>query len=125
MKTGRVVEANIGLGEIVFRNLLPEDISEDYVDALKSASGRIETIADNIDLSWQKYYVKKILSSPRNTIFGLFLDSKLVGTAGVQNLPIPNTLPQKIATTEGVTYNCSAWKGAGKDVSLGKVLCRV
>ena len=68
-----------------FRTLHDSDVSKEYVDGLKQQTKYIMNIPKNVSISSQKKYVKDVLCSKDDTICGLFINNKLVGTAGVQS----------------------------------------
>ena len=67
-----------------FRTLHDSDVSKEYVDGLKQQTKYIMNIPKNVSISNQKKYVKDVLCSKDDTICGLFINNKLVGTAGIQ-----------------------------------------
>ena len=68
-----------------FRTLHDSDVSKEYVNDLKQQTQYITNIPKNISISSQKIYIKDILCSKDDTICGLFINNKLVGTAGIQS----------------------------------------
>jgi predicted GNAT family N-acyltransferase len=68
-----------------FRTLHDSDISKEYVDGLKQQTNYLLHIPKNVSVSSQKKYLKDILYSKDDTICGLFINNKLVGTAGIQS----------------------------------------
>ena len=68
-----------------FRTLHDSDVSKEYVDGLKQHTKDIMNITKNVSISSQKKYVKDVLCSKDDTICGLFINNKLVGTAGIQS----------------------------------------
>jgi len=67
-----------------FRTIQETDVNQHYADGLKQQMKYIENIPSNVSVQTQKKYIKDILSSKNNTISGLFINGKMVGTAGVQ-----------------------------------------
>jgi len=74
------------LGECAFRTITENDVSEDYIKGLKSEQIYIEHIPTNVNRVSQTHYISKIINSEQDTICGLFLNSELIGTAGIQNI---------------------------------------
>ena len=68
-----------------FRNITESDVSQDYVTGLKKHKEYIEKIPNHVSLMSQKKYVHEIHWSVDDTIFGLFVNNKLIGTSGVQS----------------------------------------
>ena len=67
------------------RTLHDSDVSKEYVNGLKQHTKYIMNIPNNVSISSQKKYVKDVLCSKDDTICGLFINNKLVGTAGIQS----------------------------------------
>lgn len=70
----------------LFRALTEEDVTLSYVDALRKQRAFLDNNPSGIDLQWQRNYVLSIRESKRDTICGLFVNSKLIGTSGIQNI---------------------------------------
>ena len=70
----------------LFRSLLAEDVTERYVHALKRESGYLLNNPEDINLKWQQEYIENISLSSFDTICGLFMNSMLVTTTGIQNI---------------------------------------
>ena len=68
-----------------FRTLHDSDVSKEYVDGLKKQTKYIMNIPKNVSILSQKRYVKDIHCSKNNTICGLFINNKLVGSTGIQS----------------------------------------
>jgi len=68
------------------------DVTESYVQALKRQKKFLENNPGDVDIQWQQKYVQSILSSSYNAICGLFVNSELIGTSGIQNIR-PNEIP--------------------------------
>lgn len=73
-------------GDFTFRSLSEEDVTDSYVNALKNQRAFLTANPENIDLHWQQKYIRDIRLSEFDTICGLFSNSVLVGTAGIQNI---------------------------------------
>ena len=74
-----------------FRSLSVGDVTESYVQALKRQRAYLSNSPEDINTQWQQKYVEKIRLSPSGAICGLFINSELIGTAGVQNLKSDKT----------------------------------
>jgi len=106
-----------------FRSINVSDISQDYIDGLKDQNKYIENIPAEVSFSSQKNYVEETLISEGDTICGLFLDSVLVGTAGVQLSLLKSFLknintPVDTLATVGIFVFNKSYRGMG----LGKTL---
>jgi RimJ/RimL family protein N-acetyltransferase len=66
--------------------LEPSDVTNAYVDGLKKQKKYLIRNPENITLKKQQDYVSKIAISSNDIILGLFINSILIGTAGIQNL---------------------------------------
>ena len=84
MELEKFLAFNIDDFNCVFRILCESDVSKNYLDGLKRQNEYIENISADLTISKQKKYIQKILLSKSDTIFGLFINRELVGTAGVQ-----------------------------------------
>jgi len=93
--------------QCLFRILSPEDVSQSYINALKSSRGPIKNVPEDIDIKWQQGYIKKILQSPCDTICGLFIGSELIGTSGIQNLSAGGSDNRAIELAQGHTCGCT------------------
>ena len=69
-----------------FRSLSEEDVTDSYVNALKNQRAFLTANPEKIDVFWQQKYIRDIRLSEFDTICGLFSNSVLVGTAGIQNI---------------------------------------
>jgi RimJ/RimL family protein N-acetyltransferase len=70
----------------LFRDLEEEDVTPSYVDALRRQRAFLDNNPSGIDIQWQRNYVLNIRESKWDTICGLFVNSKLIGTSGIQNI---------------------------------------
>jgi len=120
MKLENKLKFNIRNSEYIFRTLTREDVSQSYVNALKKTRGLIENVPEDINIEWQQSYIKEILLSPCNTIYGLFLDSELIGTAGIQNLAVEGIPTRAIEMAAGYTYSCTMGIFILGEMSRGK-----
>jgi len=66
-----------------FRTLNELDVSQEYIDALEE-NEFIENIPTKLSIPKQKKYINEILSRDRETICGLYVDTKLIGSCGIQ-----------------------------------------
>jgi RimJ/RimL family protein N-acetyltransferase len=120
MKLEKKLKFTINSSEYIFRTLTREDVSQSYVDALKQTRGLIENVPEDIDIGWQQSYIKKVLLSPCDTICGLFLDSALIGTAGIQNLTVAGIVPRAIEMAVGYTCGCTIGIFIPGEISRGR-----
>ena len=67
-----------------FRCLKPTDVNNSYIEGLKNQKEFINYNPKNITLKKQQDYVYKIAASQTDIICGLFFNSILIGTAGIQ-----------------------------------------
>jgi hypothetical protein len=67
-----------------FKTLHNVDVKKEYVDGLREQAEYIKNIPADVSISKQQKYIQEILLSEGHTICGLFINSKLVGTAGIQ-----------------------------------------
>ena len=65
------------------------DVTDHYVKALQDQKSYIQNIQADISLEKQKEYVKKNRLSKNQSILGLFVNGRLIGTSGVQNIMGP------------------------------------
>jgi len=68
-----------------FKTLHNVDVKKEYVDGLREQTEYIENIPADVSISKQQKYIQEILLSEGDTICGLFINNKLVGTAGIQS----------------------------------------
>jgi hypothetical protein len=106
-----------------FRTIHEMDVNQHYVDGLKQQKEYIENISSNVSVQTQKKYIKDILSSKNNTISGLFINGKMVGTAGVQQSLSKSFLRNIDAnveklTTIGIFIFYKKFRGIG----IGKII---
>lgn len=86
MFLGKQLRLVVGRQASLFRNIVPEDVTQSYIDALMSQKRFISNNPENIDINWQQNYIRNILMSKHDTICGLFIKSKLIGTSGIQGI---------------------------------------
>lgn len=86
MKLSRTLSFLINGDTFLLRSITEEDITQSYVESLRRQRAFLENNPKGIDISWQKNYVLGIRESRWNTICGLFGNSKLIGTSGIQNI---------------------------------------
>lgn len=97
----------IDTSECIFRTLSPEDVSEFYAHSLRKERELLEKVPEDITIKWQQNYIKKFLLSPCDTICGLFMDSELIGTSGIQNISVNGIATRCIKMAKGYTYDCT------------------
>ena len=104
-----------------FRTLHDSGVSIEYVDGLKQQTKYIMNIPKNVSISSQKKYVKDVLCSKDDTICGLFINNKLVGTAGIQSSTLYLQyieVPAKFVATIGIFLFDKDYRG----MKLGRAL---
>ena len=104
-----------------FRTLHDSDVSKKYVDGLKQQTKYIMNIPKNVSISSQKKYVKDILYSTDDTICGLFINNKLIGTGGIQSSNSYSQyieIPAEYVASIGIFLFNKGYRGMG----LGKTL---
>jgi RimJ/RimL family protein N-acetyltransferase len=69
-----------------FRMLTINDVTESYIRCLRNQRQFLENCKPDITLTQQQEYIKNILSSDFDTICGLLVNSKLIGTSGIQGI---------------------------------------
>lgn len=89
--------------DYTFRTLVPEDVSEYYINSLNENRKYIQNVPDIVSITSQKEHIQKILDSSDDVICGLFSGDTLIGTAGIQNL----TGNRFIEIVDGYTSNCT------------------
>ena len=97
-----------------FRSLHDSDVSKEYVDSLSQQIQYIMNIPKNVSISSQKKYVKDALYSKDDTICGLFINNKLVGTAGIQSSTLYLQyieVPAKFVVTIGILLFDKNYRG--------------
>ena len=103
------------------RTLQDSDVDKEYVNGLKQQTKYIKNIPRNVNVSSQKKYINDIPLSKGDTICGLFINKKLVGTTGIQSsilfLEYIDNPPEYVATVGIFIFNNSY-----RDMGLGKVL---
>lgn len=103
----------------VFKSLSVGDVTESYVQALKRQRAYLSNNPEDINTKWQQKYVEKIRLSPSGTICGLFINSELIGTAGIQNLKSDKT------TTIGIFVFDEKLRGKGYGKTLVWASCYI
>ena len=83
MDLGKSVLFQINDRNCEFRSLNETDVNKDYLDGLHEHKEYIKNIPYKLNIAKQKEYVKEIINSDHDTICGLFLDGRLVGTSGI------------------------------------------
>lgn len=69
-----------------FRMLTINDVTESYIQGLRNQRQFLENRKPDISVAQQQEYIKNILSSDFDTICGLLVNSKLIGTSGIQDI---------------------------------------
>ena len=85
MELNKSLSFNIGDFNCEFRTLNESDVTQNYIRGLKDQKKYIDNIPIHVSVLSQKKYINDILYSKDNTICGLFINNKLVGTAGIQS----------------------------------------
>ena len=98
--------------ECLFRTLTINDVTESYVQGLKSQKRYLVNNLEGITKEGQQNYIKKILMSEEDTICGLFVNNIIVGSAGLQNLNKENSV------TLGIFVFDSRLRGKGYGKTL-------
>lgn len=70
METNKKLSFAIQEKDFVFRSLKEADVTEAYVHALKKQKSYLTNNPDNITVQWQQEYIRKIIASPFDAIFG-------------------------------------------------------
>jgi len=88
MKAKQSLRFRFNKSQCEIRDLVPEDVSEKYLQGLKHDSQFIQNVPDDLDIAQQKKYVSRVISSDSDLILGLFVEGLLIGTAGAQRFVI-------------------------------------
>jgi RimJ/RimL family protein N-acetyltransferase len=86
MKINRALSFHCGSLPTTLRVLTPDDITEEYLVALRRERHFLLNCNPEITRAEQNRYVEKITCSTASAIFGLFGNAELIGTVGVQHL---------------------------------------
>ena len=97
-----------------FRTIGANDVSDAYVEGLKKQNEYLENNPKDMNKKIQEEYIKRILASDDDTICGLFFDSELIGTAGIQNIMGKREGP----TTMGIFLFNDGLRGKGYGKTL-------
>jgi len=85
-----VLKKNLHFGvhnkNCIFRSLHEKDVSEDYIAALNLQRAYLIDNPTDLDIPWQRAYVRRIRLSRSDAICGLFSKTGLIGTAGIQSI---------------------------------------
>ncbi len=111
MELRNALSLKYGSGNAFFRNLWPDDITDEYLYALQQSGQYITNTNSNISRVEQRLYIENILTSQQSTIFGLFIDGTLVGSVGCQNLLNP----------DGVTLGVLIFQETNRKKGYGKL----
>ena len=101
----------------IFRSLSASDVTESYIQALKKQRAYLSNNPEDINIQWQKRYIEKIRLCSSDTICGLFINSELVASAGIQNLKSDK------ATTIGIFVFDEKLRGKGYGKTLVWASC--
>ena len=86
MKINRALSFHCGGLPTTFRVLTPDDITEEYLAALRRERHFLSNRDPKITRAEQNRYVEKITCSATSAIFGFFGNAELIGTVGAQDL---------------------------------------
>ena len=97
-----------------FKTLHNVDVKKEYVDGLREQTEIMENIPADVSISKQQKYIQEILLSEGDTICGLFINNKLVGTAGIQSSTLYLQyieVPAKFVVTIGILLFDKNYRG--------------
>lgn len=97
-----------------FRTLGINDVTEAYVEGLRQQKKYLENNPCDTNKNIQQEYIKRIIDSENDTICGLFVDSVLIGTAGIQNIFCKG----ECITTFGIFIFSQNFRGKGYGKTL-------
>lgn len=104
-------ETKIGFNHNVykceFRTMLDSDVNSNYISELKKGNQFISNIPKKVNEKSQKNYINQVNDLEKDTICGLFVDSELIGTAGIQNISLESL------TTIGIFLFDQSYRGQG------------
>lgn len=103
------------------RTIKAIDVSDEYVSGLKAQTEFIENISGNITLTTQKKYINSIHHSKGDVICGLFVDSELIATSGIQASSTflnKTEMPADIIAVIGIFVFNRKYRGVG----FGKIM---
>ncbi len=86
MVIGKRLNFKVGYNTCEFKCIDEFHVSESYVNGLKEQKKYIINNPSEITIKYQKRYVRKIIDSDNECIFGLWVNGEMIGTAGCQNL---------------------------------------
>ena len=121
MELDRSILFTINHFKCEYRALSEADVTQEYVDGLIKQTKYIENIPDKVSISNQQKYIREKLLSKADTINGLFIGNRLVGTAGIQSSVIFFNyvkVPDESMATLGILIFDMNYKRMG----LGKAL---
>ena len=104
-----------------FKTLNDSNVSKEYVDGLNHQTKYIMNIPKNVSISSQRKYINNILLSERDTICGLFIDGKLVGTSGIQS-SISFLKYIEVPTEDVSTIGIFIFNNRFRGMGLGKIM---
>ena len=70
----------------VVKSISSSDVTSEYVSSLRSNSQILKYADKSCDMQSQATYIDEIRANPRSCIVGLFIDGKLIGTCGIQEI---------------------------------------
>jgi RimJ/RimL family protein N-acetyltransferase len=99
--------------QFIFRSLHEDDVSLNYINALNLQRTYLVNNPDDLDLKWQRDYIRKIRLSKSDAICGLFRKNQLLGTSGMQSIH---------GEGEGVTFGIFVLDKESRGKGYGKTL---
>jgi len=102
----------------MFRSLHEDDVSKDYVAALNLERTYLLNNPADLDIEWQREYVRRIRLTEFDAICGLFAKTSLIGTAGIQSVS-----REEKGTTFGIFVLDKESRGKGYGKTLVWATC--
>lgn len=92
MKIEQSIHCHWAGKSLLIKNLIANDIDERFIQCLKDSETTryISVDPETISLNDQRSYINVINTSESNLILGFWVNQKLIGTVGVQNLSTLN-----------------------------------
>ncbi len=75
---------------------MPAEVTSEYVLGLRHENQYLENMPDRYTVQSQAEYISGIIDSNYDTICGLFMGEKLIGTAGIQEIGKSQVVPMGI-----------------------------
>ena len=91
MKFGKKIEFFHKDKECELRTIFDFDVTDNYILGLQNENKYLDNIPINVNKDSQMKYINSIIESEKDTICGLFVDSELIGTAGIQGIDADST----------------------------------